>query len=192
MQQNVLENQLSREEQLALKNRRLGMNIFQLSWIMVFICLIVVNLQLRGSQESWPPPGVERMGVVLPTLATITLLISGFAARRGLQLIRQDAVQPFLSQWLVTIGLGILFVAMMIYEWMIVPQGSQYGSIFRVMIGFHGIHALVIGGYLWNIYQNGRKNVYGQFNTWAVEAGAKLWYFVVFAWILFYAVLYWI
>jgi hypothetical protein len=29
-------------------------------------------------------------------------------------------------------------------------------------------------------------------DTWDVEAGAKLWYFVVFAWLLFYAVLYWI
>jgi hypothetical protein len=33
---------------------------------------------------------------------------------------------------------------------------------------------------------------YNARNFWAVEAGAKLWYFVIVAWIMFYAVLYWL
>jgi hypothetical protein len=53
------------------------------------------------------------------------------------------------------------------------------------------VHALVIGGYMFNVYIHGRQGMYGQFDFWAVEAGAKLWYFVLVAWALFYIVIYW-
>jgi heme/copper-type cytochrome/quinol oxidase subunit 3 len=89
MQQNLTEHYLTREELIALKNKRLGMTIFQISWIMAFICLVIVNLQLRGSYTSWPPPGVEKLGIVLPTLATAGLGVSVFLARRGLQMLRR-------------------------------------------------------------------------------------------------------
>lgn len=49
-----------REEQLKMNNRRLGLLIFQLSWMMAFIALIIVNWQLRYSYPSWPPPTLKR------------------------------------------------------------------------------------------------------------------------------------
>jgi hypothetical protein len=36
-----------------------------------------------------------------------------------------------------------------------------------------------------------QRHDYGALNFWAVEAGAKLWYFVLVAWMLFYVVIYW-
>ena len=61
MQHDLLEQrELSREELQNLRNLRTGVTIFQLSWIMVFVCLIIVNLQLRGNFVSWPPPGMRR------------------------------------------------------------------------------------------------------------------------------------
>ncbi len=192
MQQNLLEQHLSKEELLALKNKRSGMTVFQISWIMAFFCLIIVNWQLRYSYTQWPPPGVEKMGLALPTLATAALLASVFLARRGLKAVRQDKRETFLTLWGTVLVLGALFVVIMAYEWLIVPLGTQYGTVFRLMTGFHGFHALVIGIYMMTIYQNARKGQYGQFDFWAVEAAVKLWYFVAFAWIMFYAVLYWI
>jgi heme/copper-type cytochrome/quinol oxidase subunit 3 len=192
MQNELLEQNLSREELQALRNRRTGMTIFQLSWIMAFVCLILVNWQLRFSYTEWPPAGVERLGVVLPTIGTLSLLLSVFFARRGLVAIRSDARAAFLTQWGVTLALGAAFVLIMIYEWAIAPVGTQYGAIFRLMTAFHGIHAVAIGVYMAYVYRAAQTGHYGTFDFWAVEAGAKLWYFVAFAWIMFYAVLYWI
>jgi heme/copper-type cytochrome/quinol oxidase subunit 3 len=190
MQRDVAEQQLSREEMLALKNKRAGLFIFQLSWILVFVALIIVNLQLRGSYPSWPPPGVERLGIALPTLATLGLMVSGWFVRRGNQALQAGQKAAFLFNWRNMLVLGAAFVAIMAYEWITTPVTSQYGTLFRVMTAFHGFHALVIGLFNWNLFRHADQ--YGSHNGWMVEAGAKLWYFVVIAWIMFYVVLYWI
>ena len=192
MQNDLLENNLSREEMQALRNRRTGMTIFQISWIMAFFCLIVVNWQLRYNFSEWPPEGVEKLGVILPSIATGMLLVSTFLVRRGLTAIQHDDRDTFFNTWRIAIGLAIAFVLIMIYEWVSVSIETQYGSLFRVMTGFHGVHALAIGAYLIMVYRNARDGQYGALDFWAVEAGAKLWYFVAVAWILFYTVLYWI
>lgn len=180
----------TREEELALKNKRTGLFIFQLSWILVFVALIVVNLQLRGSYPSWPPPGVEKLGIGLPSLATLGLVVSAWLVRRGHHAIEADQRGAFLSQWRLALGLGVVFVLIMAFEWITTPITSQYGSVFRVMTAFHGIHALVIGWFMANLYRHAEQ--YSADNSWLIEAAAKLWYFVVIAWIMFYMVLYWL
>ena len=88
-------------------------------------------------------------------------------------------------------GLGLFFVAIMAYEWTIIPaDAGQYGAIFRVMTGFHGFHALAIGAYLLRVRRYLAADVYGPRNSFAVEAGVKLWHFVTIAWGLFFIVLY--
>ncbi len=192
MQQDVMEPQLSRQELLTLKNRRTGMAIFQISWIMVFVCLILVNLQVRNNFTSWPPEGVAKLGLGLPTLATLMLLASGFFVYRALKAVQAD--QAFSPSWRMALALGAGFILIMAWEWLNAPVtadvNQQYGVVFRVMTAFHAIHALVIGLYMFRVDRF--RAYYNARNSWAVEAGAKLWYFVIAAWIMFYTVLYWI
>lgn len=192
MQHDLLEQSLTREERQRLQNNRTGMAIFQISWILAFVCLVIVNWQLRFSYTSWPPEGVEPMGRALPSLATAALLLSVWLSRRALAAIRQDERRAFLTQWGAAILLGAAFVAVMVYEWLIVPMGTQYGSIFRLMTAFHAFHAMVIAVYMANVYLKARDGHYGAFDFWWVEAGFKLWAFVAVAWLLFFVVLYWI
>ncbi len=187
----LLEDHLTREELQALRNRRTGMFIFQVSWIMVFISLVVVNWQLRFS-PSWLPEGVEPVSPIPATLATGSLLLSGVLTRRAQHAIQADNRRAFLTLWQGLLALGSLFILIIAYEWAVIKPGTQYAQVFRLMTGFHIFHAFVIGIYLLVVYQNGREGQYGQYNFWAVEAGAKLWYFVVVAWMLFYIVIYWI
>jgi heme/copper-type cytochrome/quinol oxidase subunit 3 len=192
MQRELLEQQLSRKELQDLRNKRTGLFIFQLSWIMVFICLVIVNWQLRFSSTSWPPPGVEKLPMLIPTIATGLLLVSAFLARRATQAVKENRNSSFLSQWQVVIVLGAAFVVLMAFEWVTLPYSKTYSDVFRTMTGFHIIHALAIGAFMINIYQGARAGKYGQANFWPVEGATSLWYFVVVAWILFYVVLYWI
>lgn len=203
------ERTLSRDEQIALKNKRLGMTLFQISWIMVFGALVVVNWQIRFGSPTWPPEGAIPFNPVLPTLATIGLIASAVLAYRGNRAISYDLRQSFIFQWLGMIVLGVIFIAVMTFEWLTVPplpenvvtlSGGvssndmvlQYYMLFRLMTAFHGLHALVIVIYNGVVWNRARKGAYGSHDSWAVEAGTKLWYFVVFAWMLFYVVLYWI
>ncbi|MFQ3568177.1 MAG: cytochrome c oxidase subunit 3 [Aggregatilineales bacterium] len=190
VKQEALEQELTRDELLAIKNKRTAVTVFQISWIMVFVCLSIVNLQIRSNFPTWPPPGVAALDRVLPTLATIGLIISALAARAGLQAIRLDEVGRFLSRWRIALALGAAFVLLMIYEWLAVEVDPQYGTLFRVMVAYHGIHALVIGYIMLRVYRTGSAGGYDSVRHWPVEGAAKLWYFVVVAWLLFYVVLY--
>jgi cytochrome c oxidase subunit III len=191
MQRDLAENQLSRAELLDLKNKRTGMAIFQISWIMIFVCLIVVNLQIRSNYPTWPPEGVPKLGLGLPTVATIALLASAFLVSRSVNAV--EANLAFGGMWRAAIILGVVFVLIMAWEWINAPMGNstgQYGTVFRVMTGYHALHALAAGAFMWSVYRN--RDTYTSAHYWAVEGTAKLWYFVVVAWIMFYVVLYWI
>jgi heme/copper-type cytochrome/quinol oxidase subunit 3 len=187
-----MEQQLTREQLQDLKKKRDGLVIFQISWIMVFVCLVVVNIQLRGNFASWPPPGVEKLGIVLPTIATVALIASGFFTRRAASAIKTDERSGFLTSWRIALVLGLIFVALMAVEWLIVPVSGQYSTLFRVMTAFHAFHALVIGLYMFRTLRFAQAGLYGATDFWSVEAGRSLWDFVIVAWLMFYAIIYWI
>jgi heme/copper-type cytochrome/quinol oxidase subunit 3 len=189
-QREYLEQNLSREELQAIRNKRTGLLVFQISWIMVFICLVIVNWQIRSTSPQWPPAGVEPVPWLLPTVATGALALSAFFVRRGLRAVRADAQARFLQSWRVTLALGAVFVAVMIYEFLVIPHTGVYSDLFRMMTGYHLVHALVIGFILARVYRNGRAGHYGPLNFWPVEGAAGLWYFVLVAWLLFFVVLY--
>ncbi|MFN8529242.1 MAG: cytochrome c oxidase subunit 3 [Anaerolineae bacterium] len=190
MARDVTEQGLSRDELIALRNKRTGVTVFQISWILVFVCLIVVNLQIRANFASWPPPGVATLSPVLPTAATIGLILSGLLARRGLIAVRTAHLPSYFRYWLAAMILGAAFLLVMAYEFLAVPISGQYSSVFRVMTAFHATHALVIGVIMRNVYQNARAGAYDATRHWGIEVAAKMWYFVVVAWIMFYTVLY--
>lgn len=182
---------------MRLKNNRLGMTIFQLSWIMVFLALIIVNWQLRFSYSEWPPAGVAPFDPLLPSAATLALLLSSVLVRRGLQALRRAGAGAFLMPWRGAIVLGLAFMAIIIYEFASVSDAAmatQYGLTMRLMTGFHVAHALAILAIMARVYRSAAAGSYSgaEQDSWAVEGSAKLWYFVTLAWLMFYVVLYWI
>jgi heme/copper-type cytochrome/quinol oxidase subunit 3 len=180
-----------REAAVRLKNNKLGISIFQGSWIMVFVALIVVYWQL-GFNEGWRPTADQKPGFLLPALATASLLLSTYLARSALQVLKADQVSAFQTRWLGAIGTGALFLLIMMQQFFAFVQadGSNYVSIYRVMIGYHALHALIIGLMMIQVYRFSQFKRYHAGNTWTVEAAARLWYFVTVAWLMFYVVLY--
>ncbi len=188
---------LDRAAEIRLKNNRLGMTIFQASWIMIFFAMIVVNWQLRYSYAQWPPAGVTPFDPLLPSVATLALLLSSFLLRRGWHGLRRRELSAFLMNWRLAMALGVVFMAIIVYEFVNVSEAAlatQYGLTMRLMTGFHVAHALAILAVILRVYRSGATGMYSgsEHDSWAVEGTAKLWYFVTVAWILFYFVLYWI
>lgn len=182
---------------LRLKNNRLGMTIFQISWIMVFLAMIIVNWQLRFSYSEWPPAGVAPFDPLLPTAATVALLLSALLVKRGLQALRNGRIGGFLLDWRGAMVFGFAFLAVIVYEFASVSDAAlatQYGITMRLMTGFHFVHAVAILAIMAHVIRCGAAGRYSgdEHDSWAVEGTAKLWYFVSLAWILFYVVLYWI
>ena len=163
--------------------------IFQISWIMTFVCLIVVNFWIRGNSTTWPPEGTQ-VEKLIPTLMTLVLIASSFFIRRGVRALKGDDIQTFAINWRNGLLLGGVFAIVMAVEFVAAPGSGQFLSIYRLMIGFHHIHALVIGYYMIRVYQNAKRGAYTSTDFWPVEGGTSLWDFVTVAWVLFYVVLY--
>lgn len=179
-----------RDALVRAKNNRLGITVFQWSWIMVFVSLIVVNWQLRFSPE-WIPATATHPSPILPTIATLTLLVSSFLSHRALAAVKADRIADFKREWLVATGLGAVFFVIMVSQFFAVaPSDGQYVAVYRLMIGYHVLHAVVIGLMMVQVYRYALWGRYHAANHWSVEATMRLWDFVTLAWIAFYVVLY--
>ena len=181
---------LTRAELLQQRNRRTGLTVFQISWILVFVCLVFVNWQLRGNHPGWPPPGVSAPPVALPALVTAGLLASAWLARAATRSLARDKRHAFRRRWRAVLGLGALFVLVMGHEWLVIPDSGIYSDVFRMMTAFHLLHALAIGLFMSMIARSVSAGRVSAQNLWPAEGAASLWYFVVVAWLLFFPVLY--
>ncbi|MGJ3239249.1 MAG: cytochrome c oxidase subunit 3 [Anaerolineae bacterium] len=193
----------ARERAQRLSNNRLGVMVFQISWIMVFVALIVVYWQL-GFSAGWRPSPDLAPNIIPPIVATLILLASGFFARQGWKTAERtapidpdattDTAPAFRRPWLIAIGLGVAFFGIMMQQYFALPFGDapemRFGTIYRLMIGYHALHAVVILLMMAQVYRLGGDHRYHQDNYWALEGSTQLWYFVIVAWLMFFVVLY--
>jgi nitric oxide reductase NorE protein len=185
-----LERPLTRQEQIALKNKRTGMTLFQISWILVFVCLVVVYVQARSGFVDWPPQGVQPASAVGGVAATVALFASAWLTWRGLKAARAGDITALVQQWTIALALGAAFVIIGGAQWFSVPGDNQYGMLFRLLVGYHLVHAIAIGAYMLSVLWSARAGRLTVRDLWPAEAAAKLWYFVVAAWVLFFVPLY--
>lgn len=188
-----------REEKIRMKNNRLGIALFQLSWVMIFVSLVFAYW-LIGFRPGWKPEPDQVPDLILPTIATIGLILSGWLVYRAHEVVEGASPDENVSQsttftrdWLLSLLLGLVFFIIMMTQFFAVPgtgEGPQFGTVYRLMIGYHAVHAIVIGFMMIRVWLLSRDGRYHKENSWPIEGMAKLWYFVVGAWLLFYAVLY--
>jgi heme/copper-type cytochrome/quinol oxidase subunit 3 len=145
---------------------------------------------LRWGYPTWPPPGVSKPEALLPSVVTLGLLLSVWLTYRGARALKAGDNAGLIANWRLSLLLGFAFVALMAYEAFNLPYSGIYSDVFRLMTGFHMVHALAIGVFMGNIYRGVQAGSFHADNFWPVEGAARLWYFVVVAWMLFYTVLY--
>jgi len=176
---------------------RFGMVLFIVVEAMTFAGLISAFVSIKSSLEPWPPVGQPRYPVGATAINTALLLASGltmFLFRRSWRR-SGEAFGRLTLLLLATVLLGALFVALQGVEWArlisygLTVTSSVYGSIFYVLIGFHGVH--VLSAVLWLGITCGRA-VAKKFpqGMLSLEAVGIFWYFVVLVWPLLYGVVY--
>jgi cytochrome c oxidase subunit III len=161
------------------------------SILMFFMALTSAFIVLRRSSELW-------VAFHLPPILfanTVILLASSFtleAARRRLALADPSG---FRKLWLLTTGLGLLFVAGQLIAWrQLVAQSvfiasNQASSFFYIFTGAHAVHLL--GGVGALLYVSFRKldNTRISLST-AAEIASYYWHFMDGLWVFLLALLY--
>jgi heme/copper-type cytochrome/quinol oxidase subunit 3 len=132
---------------------------------------------------KWPP---EPMGFKLSVPNTIILVLSSVAvwwAERGL---RKDVRWQQASGLLVGIVLGLVFVAIQVFEWKgrsFSISSHPYGSLYFTITGFHMAHVIVgllilLALLIWVLF-----GYFGPERDAPMSLGAIYWHFVDVVWL---------
>lgn len=168
--------------------QRFGLGLFIASESFLFLVLISTRFALLGLSRP------DDLNLTLGIGVTMILLSSSFTGYRSMRAIRTDD-QRGLTRWLlVTLALGILFLAGLSLEWAeglaAFPPSNPYGTAFFSLTGMHGLHVLsglVIVGL---VYLRARAGGYTSGSHWGVEAGIRYWTFVDAVWLFIFPTLY--
>ncbi len=180
-----------RKESHSPRRYSTAITIALVSILMFFMALASAFIVLRRGSDVW-------VTVHLPPILlanTLILLASSFtleAARRRLSLADPSG---FRKLWLLTTGLGFLFVAGQLIAWrQLVSQGvyiasNQASSFFYIFTGAHAVHLL--GGVGALLYVSFRKFHQKTISlSTAAEITSYYWHFMDGLWVFLLALLY--
>ncbi len=124
-----------------------GTIVWLASELMFFGGLFATYFTLRAEASGdWPPAGVT-LDTTISAIATVVLLSSSVTIHFAGKALQRDDRAGVRLWFLVTLVLGGLFLANVIREFLVndfTISSNAYGSIYYLMVGFHGLH--VLGG----------------------------------------------
>jgi cytochrome c oxidase subunit III len=188
-----------------------GTIIWLSSELMFFAALFAMYFTIRsvdkGLGEAWPP---VKLDLPLATANTLVLLASSvtcqmgvFAIERGQVRRTRSIIHPMswgLREWYVlTFFMGLYFVLGQGYEYLfdlirtqhLTLSDSNYGSVFYIATGFHGLH--VTGGLIAFLFLLGRtyaaRKVTHEQQVSAIVV-SYYWHFVDVVWIGLFTTIY--
>ena len=177
----------------------LGMMLFIASEVMFFAALFAAYFNARATLPVFPPEGYEDLldPMGLPLIVTAILITSSVTMQWATSRIRKGDRTGLNRGIAVTLGLGVIFLFLQLYDYyeLITHEdfginSGVYGTLFYTLTGFHGAHVLggVIG--LTVILSRGLAGQFTRKHHVAVEAVHYYWHFVDVVWVVLFLTLY--
>ena len=164
--------------------------------------LAEAQLLWPGFNAGWPTagPGVSTILTPvhawgIPAFNTLVLLSSGTTvtwAHWGLANNNQQQLKIGLA---LTIALGVVFIALQIYEYADAAfsiRDGIYGATFYILTGFHGFHVMLGTVMLTIVFLRALAGHFTVDHHFAFEAVAWYWHFVDVVWLLLFVFVYWL
>jgi cytochrome c oxidase subunit 3 len=180
-----------RKDSPSPKRYSTAITIALVSILMFFMALASAFIVLRRGSDAW-------VTVRLPSILwvnTLILVASSFTLEAARRRLSDSNATGFRKLWLLTTGLGILFVAGQFVAWrQLVAQGvyiasNQASSFFYIFTGAHAVHLL--GGVAALLYVSFRKLDKTRISLSAVaEITSYYWHFMDGLWVFLLALLY--
>jgi cytochrome c oxidase subunit 3 len=185
--------------------------LFLVSDTFIFSCFLVAYMTVRSSTaEPWPLPsevfalsffGSDPIPLILIAIMTFILITSSGTMALAVNYGYQNNKRMAAILMLVTAAFGASFVGMQVFEWTkLIAEGvrpwenpwgaPQFGSVFFMVTGFHGLH--VTGGviYLSIIARKVARGDYDKKGYEIVEITGLYWHFVDLVWVFIFAFFY--
>ncbi len=169
--------------------QRYGMVFFIASEVMFFSAFFAAYFFLRAHNPEWPPANIQAIPVHLPVLMTMILLGSGVTITLAHHALLHNRREETLLMTFLTWQLGVIFLAIMAYEYThlyhegVTLSSGVFGSIFYMVTGFHGFHVLIGSLMLMWVHWRLQRGDFTRHNHFYFEAAAWYWHFVDVVWI---------
>ena len=185
--------------------------IFLVSDTFIFTCFLVGYLNVRRTTtDPWPYPSevfaLELFGHNLPliliAIMTFVLITSSGTMALAVRYAHFRDKQKIFWFMVITALFGATFVGMQVFEWSkLISEGvrpwsnpfgaPQFGSIFFMVTGFHGLHVSIGVLYLLIVANKIRKGDYDREGNYEiVEITGLYWHFVDLVWVFIFAFFY--
>lgn len=171
-----------------------GITAFIFSELTFFGALIVAFLEYRTRS---PGPGPHDLDVPRTLFFSLFLFASSGTVYLAEKRLARDDQRGFLTWWLLSIGLGAVFLIGQATEYArlcadgITISANLFTSAFFTLTGFHGLHVLVGLIALGAIGLMGRAGDFrGGRRRVAVDAVSVYWHFVDGIWVVIFSLVY--
>ncbi|MBI5179117.1 MAG: heme-copper oxidase subunit III [Nitrospinae bacterium] len=128
---------------------KVGLPIFIVSEVWIFIGLFSAYWALRLMAAQWPPDGTPHIGTNLPIIMTILLVSSSATIHVAEEKLEEGDVGGMKTWLILTLLLGTVFLGCTLTEYSkligegFVPSTNAYSTAFFSITGFHASHVLV-------------------------------------------------
>ncbi len=159
---------------------------------MVLGAVVAVYFAIKEGSTTWPPSDVE-VGTYIPTMITITALMSGFSVQWGIWAARRNDGRNAVMALILTLFLGL---AMANLEWLSFVRSGfgfndhTYGTLYDILIGYHLLHLLAA---IVTLLVLSFRTMAGHFSGDrhdALRAGAVFWQYTNIIWFVVVTVLF--
>jgi heme/copper-type cytochrome/quinol oxidase subunit 3 len=163
---------------------------------MFFAGLIGAYLVFRFGSVVWPPPNLPRLPLGVTWANTLVLALSGLTMVAALRAVQTGEQRKLGSRLLVTLLLGVLFVAVQGSEWVrlihhgLTLETGTYGATFYTLIGAHALHVAAAVLWLGIVWIGSRQGRFAPDRHAAVELCTVYWCFVCVLWLVLFALVY--
>ncbi len=191
---------------------KLMMWIFLVSDTFIFSCFLVGYMSVRiTTTDPWPYPSevfaLTLFGVDIPliliAIMTFILITSSGTMALAVRFAHFRDRKKIALFMFITAAFGASFVGMQAFEWskLILDEGvrpwfnafgaPQFGSVFFMITGFHGLHVSIGVIYLSIVATKVLKGDYDRKNNYdIVEIAGLYWHFVDLVWVFIFAFFY--
>lgn len=189
--------------------------IFLLSDTFIFTCFLTGYMVVRATTTMpWPNPsevfaldlfGFESVPLLLIAIMTFVLITSSGTMAMAVNAGYRRKKWNVFWLMLATACLGATFVGMQVFEWskLIIDEGvrpwndantwgaaPQFGAIFFMVTGFHGLHVSIGVIYLMTVAIKVVRGKYDHTQFEIVEITGLYWHFVDLVWVFIFAFFY--
>jgi cytochrome c oxidase subunit 3 len=151
---------------------------------MVLVALFATWFTIKAGSPVWPPSKVN-LSTYLPTMVTVTAIMSGFSMQWVVSSIKRNDQRNAGIAVILTVVLGLAIVNAQWYSMIRARFGFHahaYGTLFYLLIGYHAAHVALAIGALILVGSRAVAGHYGRENYDPVRATAAFWQYGNVAW----------